>query len=218
MNSVSTFLGVIDVGVVGDADLHVDPSGVLLGDVGDARSGDLAVGDDGDPVVHGDQGGGHQVDALDEAFSAAADHVITLLEGLVDHDQDAAGKVGQGALKSQGDRCACRREDGQKAAGVEAEDGHDGDDDLCPADDLDHVADELVEHRIEAGLLKALLDCLDDEVDGDASDDVDQKRLDDLQAQSGQGRQIDCTEHMEIPPYKCDSVRIHYITRHWRLQ
>ena len=98
-----------------------------MGVVDDLGSGNLAVGDIDLLIFRGDQ---HGVDQTHSGYSAAhiVDfHIVTYDEGLGDHDDDAAGQIGQGVLKGQGHSQTGYAEHGN--------DGGDGDVDGTEDDD-----------------------------------------------------------------------------------
>ena len=110
-------------------------------------------------------------DVGDDAFRTRRLHIIAHFEGVEDQDHQAAGEVGQCALKCQTDCQTAGGDYRDHAAHGYAEDAHDADDQHDVQNDLHRFNDDQFNGVVEFGIAQSLLDEFADQFDDQQSDD-----------------------------------------------
>jgi hypothetical protein len=127
------------LGVVGDADLEVDPALAHAGEVADPAGEEVVVGEDQFLAAEAAEDRAAQADSVDGAALVADGDRVAGDEGLVEGDRDGGEDVAEHALDGEGDGDAADAEAGDEGGDVDAEGGEDGEQDHRP--DGDHAGE-----------------------------------------------------------------------------
>ena len=136
-------LGSLGIVIVGNADLKIEPPHGLCGVVHNHSIGDLAVGDIDGGVIAEDELGLEDADLLDSTGDVIELHKIADLEGLGEHDPEAACDVRKAVLQGKAD--------GKSRCTDDGDDGRHGDVEHSEDDD----GNEYVESHADEGFEKA---------------------------------------------------------------
>ena len=189
----NTFIGVdqplqyltcpVVIVAIGDAERPLDAAGSRIGHIVHDAVRHAAVRNDNRLVVRRGQHRIEEVDLLDRTLLSLGHDVVARAERLEQQNQYAARKVLQRTAQCHADGEAGRSDDGQERSRLDAENADDDQQQEDPGHDPQHVADELVERRVEFAPFEDFVEHAVEPTDQPAADEIDDDGGDEFAAE-----------------------------------
>lgn len=144
-DALEDLLSFFVIGVVADAEDHVDAACGHAGDIGDDFSPDFLVRDDDFLIIEGADDGADEADAIDRAGDASDLDGVPDIEGAVNDEHETCGEIPKGVLEGEGEYERTASDEGECCADIHTSSAERDDE----ADEEDGAAAHFVDEDFE---------------------------------------------------------------------